>query len=75
MSKRKTKWMQKAAERMEQKGTVGEFTRKAKRAGMTVSQYASKVLAPGSKASTKTKRQAVFAKNAAKVSRRRKKSK
>jgi hypothetical protein len=38
----------------------GEFTRKAKAAGMSVDAYANKVLAKGSRASTRTKRQAAF---------------
>lgn len=39
----------------------GAFTEKAKRAGMTVQEYAAHVLAKGSGADTKTKRQAVMA--------------
>ena len=42
----------------------GKFTAKAKAAGMGVQQYASKVLAKGSKASGATKKQANFARNA-----------
>ena len=42
----------------------GEFTAKAKKAGMSVQAFANKVLAPGSKASAETKKQATFAKNA-----------
>lgn len=42
----------------------GKFTAKAKKAGMSVQGYAKKVLAPGSKASGSTKRQANFARNA-----------
>jgi len=38
----------------------GEFTRKAKAAGMSLSAFAYKVLAENSKASTLTKRQAAF---------------
>jgi len=38
----------------------GDFTRKAKAAGMSVDQYANKVLSPSSTASTQTKRQAAF---------------
>jgi len=71
--KRPKKWMQAAAERMEEKGTKGEFSRKAKRAGMTTLQYAKHVLANKDRYSTKTVRQAVFAKNAIKVSRKKKK--
>ena len=44
----------------------GLFTAKAKGAGMGVQSYASKVLAPGSKASPQTKKQANFARNARK---------
>jgi hypothetical protein len=44
----------------------GLFTAKAKGAGMGVQQYASKVLAPGSKASAATRKQANFARNAKK---------
>lgn len=41
----------------------GEFTAKAKKAGMSVQEYAKK-MASSSSASSKTKKQAVFAKNA-----------
>lgn len=44
----------------------GEFTAKAKAAGMGVQEYARKVTAKRSKASAETKKQAVFAKNAKK---------
>jgi len=40
----------------------GAFTKKAKAAGMSVSAYATKVTKKGSKASTRTKRQASLAK-------------
>lgn len=40
----------------------GAFTKKAKAAGMTVSEYAAKVTKKGSTASTQTKRQANLAK-------------
>ena len=59
----------KAAKEIEKKGTEGVFTAKAKKAGMGVQAYAAKVLKKGSKASTKTKRQAAFAKGAATVAR------
>ena len=39
----------------------GSFTRSAKAAGLAVQEYASHVLAKGSKASTKTKRRANLA--------------
>ena len=59
----------KAAKEIEKKGTEGVFTAKADKAGMGVQAYADKVLKKGSKASTKTKRQAAFAKGAATVAR------
>jgi hypothetical protein len=48
------------------KSHEGLFTAKAKRAGMSVQAYARKVLAEGSRATAATKRQANFARNAAK---------
>lgn len=45
----------------------GIFTKKAQNAGMSVADFAAKTLAAGSQATTKTKRQAVFARNAAKI--------
>ena len=65
------KWLQKAEKRMEQKGTKGLFTKKAKRAGMGVQQYANYVLSHKNKFSKKTIEEAVFAKNANKVAKRR----
>lgn len=59
----------KAGKEIEKKGTEGVFTAKAKAAGMGVQGYADKVLQKGSDASTKTKRQAAFAKGAATVAR------
>ena len=59
----------KAGEEIKEKGTEGVFTAKAKKAGMGVQAYADKVLAKDSEASTKTKRQAAFAKGAATVAR------
>lgn len=44
----------------------GEFTAKAKKDGKSVQAEAAKDLKPGSKASAKTKKQANFARNAAK---------
>jgi len=55
-----SKWIQKAVP----KSHRGIFTAKAKRAGMSVQAYATKVLSRHSKASTKTKREAAFAKRA-----------
>jgi hypothetical protein len=44
----------------------GAFTAQAKAAGMSVTEFADKVLAPGSKFSTKTKRRAAFTRAAKK---------
>jgi hypothetical protein len=49
------KWIKGAIKR------PGAFTAKAKRAGMSVQQYARKVLGRGSKADARTKRQANLA--------------
>lgn len=49
------KWIQRAVRR------PGAFTAKARSHGMGVQAYAHKVLAKGSKASTRTKRQAALA--------------
>jgi len=54
------KFMQTAVKR------PGAFSAKAKSAGMSTSAYANKVLKKGSKASTRTKRQANLAKTFAK---------
>jgi hypothetical protein len=62
------KWIQKAIKR------PGAFTAKAKAAGMSVAGYASKVLRPGSGASTRTKRQAALARTLRKIGRRRRRS-
>lgn len=51
---------------MIKKANKGKFTAKAKAKGEGVQQYAKQVTKKGSKASTATKKQAVFAKNAAK---------
>ncbi len=59
----------KAGKEIEKKGTEGVFTAKANKAGMGVQAYADKVLQKDSSASTKTKRQAAFAKGAATVAR------
>jgi len=69
MNEEEDKSFSKAGEEIKEKGTEGVFTAKAKKAGMGVQAYAAKVLAKDSKASTKTKRQASFAKGAATVAR------
>lgn len=55
------KWIQGAIKR------PGAFTRKARAAGESVQQYANQVTKPGSKASTRTKRQANLAKTLGKM--------
>jgi len=60
------KWIQKAIKR------PGAFTKKAKDAGMSTSEYANKVLKKGSKASTRTKRQAALAKTLGKMRKKKK---
>ena len=56
------KWIQKATDKMKAKGTVGSFTKAAKRAGKSPAAFQKQVLAKGSKASTKMKRKAAFRK-------------
>jgi hypothetical protein len=68
-ARKEDKSFSKAGEEIEKKGTEGVFTAKADKAGMGVQAYAAKVLGKDSKASTKTKRQAAFAKGAATVAR------
>lgn len=55
MARRVRKWLQRAIKR------PGAFTRKARAAGMSVQAYARKVVAPGSRADLRTKRQAYIA--------------
>jgi hypothetical protein len=55
------KWIQGAIKR------PGAFTAKAKAAGKSVSEFANQVSKPGSKASTRTKRQAALAKTLKKI--------
>lgn len=66
----KKRWMQKASDRMQRKGTEGAFSRKAKAAGMSTAAYARKVLAaPKGRYSAETRKQANFALNAIRASR------
>jgi hypothetical protein len=58
---KKKKWIKGAIKR------PGAFRKKAKSAGMSTSAYANKVLKKGSKASTRTKRQASLAKTLGKM--------
>jgi len=62
----KKKWIKGAIKR------PGAFTKKAKAAGMSTQAYASKVLKKGSKADTRTKRQAALAKTLGKMRRKKK---
>jgi len=71
-SKSGKKWIQKARAKMEQKGTVGAFTKSAKKAGKSVAGQAASVLKKGSKASSLEKKRAVFAQNMRKIARKRK---
>ena len=54
----------KAGEEIEKKGTEGVFTAKAKKRGMSVQEFARKVLANTDEYDIKTVRQASFAKGA-----------
>ena len=63
MARKKKKWIKKAIKR------PGAFSAKAKRAGMSTSAYATKVLKKGSRASTQTKRQASLARTLGKMRR------
>ena len=59
-------WIKKATEKMKEKGTVGSFSKAAKKAGKSTSAYATQVLKKGSKASPEMKKKANFAKNVGK---------
>ena len=65
MAKKKNNWIAGAIKR------PGAFKAKAKKAGMSVSAYAKKVTKKGSKASTRTKRQAALAKTLRKMHKKR----
>ena len=61
-------WIKSASASMVKKGTVGLFSAKAKRAGMSTKKYAKKTIKElkgkkKTKGQTKTLRQAVFARN------------
>lgn len=62
------KWIQKATSKRK-----GAFSAKAKKAHMSTSAYAHKVLKKNSKASTRTKRQAALALTLSKMRRKKKK--
>lgn len=59
-------WIQGAVEEMEKKGTIGTFTKKAEKRGMTPIEFASEVLdsTNKNKFTEKTRKQAQFVKNA-----------
>tara|TARA_R100000687_G_C6300910_1_gene95859 strand:+ start:133 stop:327 length:195 start_codon:yes stop_codon:yes gene_type:complete len=61
------KWIKGAIKR------PGAFRAKAKKSGMSTSAYAKKVLSKGSKASTRTKRQASLAQTLGKLRKKRRK--
>ena len=56
-------WLNEAVDKMKEKGTVGAFTKQAKRRGMTAQSFARYVLANKDQFNTKTIRRAVFAHN------------
>jgi hypothetical protein len=60
----KSKWIQKATKKMEQKGTVGSFSAKAKRKGMSTKAYANWVMRNSK--NPKLRKQANFARNVSK---------
>lgn len=62
-------WIKKAIKR------PGAFKKKAEAAGETTAEYATQVLKKGSKASTRTKKQAALAKTLSKMRRRKKAAK
>jgi len=64
------KFLQKARASMGRKGTVGAFTKSAKKAGEGVQEHASHVLA-NPKASERDRKRAQFAQNMAAISKRR----
>jgi len=68
MARQKKKWIQRATP----EETRGDFSKKAKKAGMSTSAYATKVTKKGSKVSDKTKKQAQLAKTLAKMRKKRK---
>ncbi|MCX7851809.1 MAG: hypothetical protein N2383_03395 [Caldilineales bacterium] len=58
------RWIQKAIRR------PGAFRAKARRAGLSVAAYASHVLRPGTRASLRTRRQAILARTLRRLRRR-----
>ena len=65
-------WIQSVDKEMKKKGTVGAFTKEAKEAGMTVHDFAKKVVDNPEEFSEKTRRRAQFALNMEKIAKNRK---
>jgi len=65
-------WIQSVDKEMKKKGTVGAFTKEAKEAGMTVHDFAKKVVDNPEEFSEKTRRRAQFALNMEKIAKKRK---
>lgn len=59
----KKNWIQDAVKKMKKKGTVGSFSRAAKRAGMSTAAYANKIHANPSRYSHAMRKKANFARN------------
>lgn len=68
----KQNWIGKARKSMERRGTVGSFTRAAKRAGMGVQQFARHVLVNKGKYSPAMRKKAGFAKAMSSIHRKKK---
>lgn len=67
----KENWLGKAVASMKKRGTLGTFSARAKRAGMSTAAYAEAVLKNKRAYPASVVRQAVFAKNAAAAGRKR----
>ena len=65
-------WIQSVDKEMKKKGTVGAFTKEAKEAGMTVHDFAKKVVDNPEEFSEKTRKRAQFALNMEKIAKKRK---
>lgn len=75
MAKVKEKWLQKSRAKQVQKGTVGVFKKKAKKAGKSTKAYATQIMANPKRYSKDTVMQANFALNAINASKAKKKRK
>ena len=65
MKSKNKDWIQEATAKMEKKGTVGLFTKKAEKRGLTAEQFAKKVLKNPNYYDLKTRKEAQFAANVA----------